>query len=249
MPALSLVAVQDFFINGVPALGGKLFIYAAATTTKITTYTDSTGSTAQTNPIVLNARGEPQNSFGASVGIWIPTGIAYKLVFTSPTDTDPPTTPIWTVDNLLSGSCVFSARMSADQTNQTGDGTVQTVIFDTALTNSGAYNPANGIFTAPLAGNYNFEAIVTATSMTGHATAVLQIATTQNTIVRSSGIANLDGAGNAALQVAALLPMAVGDVARVQLAVSGGSGSKNVGIYHGAGDGVWSSLFSGTLVS
>lgn len=100
----SPVAIQDFFINGVPAVGGKLFVYAAGTTTKITTYTDSTGSTPQTNPVILNARGEPENSLGASVGLWVPTGVPYKLVFTTPTDTDPPTTPIWTVDNLISQS-------------------------------------------------------------------------------------------------------------------------------------------------
>jgi hypothetical protein len=95
------VAVQEFFINGIPATGGKLFIYLAGTTTKATTYTDSTGGTTQTNPIVMNSRGEPENTFGASVGIWVnQDGGPLKFVFAPSTDTDPPTNPIWTVDNI-----------------------------------------------------------------------------------------------------------------------------------------------------
>jgi hypothetical protein len=100
---LSPVPIQDYQINGIPAVGAKVFIYTAGTTTKITTYTDSTGGTAQTNPIILNSRGEPENQSGASVGIWLPAGTTYKMVFAPSTDTDPPTNPIWTVDNIASG--------------------------------------------------------------------------------------------------------------------------------------------------
>lgn len=99
-PNLSAVPIQDFQIAGAPAVGAQVFVYAAGTTTKTTTYTDSTGVTPQTNPVLLNARGEPENSLGASVGIWVPQGVPYKLVFASATDTDPPTSPIWTVDNI-----------------------------------------------------------------------------------------------------------------------------------------------------
>lgn len=114
---LSPVAVEQFFINGVPALAAQVFVYAAGTTTKITTYTESTGTTVQTNPILLNARGEPQNSSGASVGLWVVPGTAYKLVFCTAQDTDPPTDPIWTVDNLiaqtLTGATVSVANVAA----------------------------------------------------------------------------------------------------------------------------------------
>ena len=103
---LSPVPIQDFYIGGAPSLGAKVFIYSGGSTTKITTYTDSTGTVPQVNPILTNARGEPQNSMGASVGIWVPSGTTYKVVFASPTDTDPPTTPIWTVDGLASPSAV-----------------------------------------------------------------------------------------------------------------------------------------------
>lgn len=97
---VSPVAVQDFLISGIPATGAKLFVYAAGTTNKITTYTDSTHATAQTNPIVMNSRGEPENVSGASVGIWVDIATPYKLVLAPSTDSDPPTNPIWTVDNI-----------------------------------------------------------------------------------------------------------------------------------------------------
>jgi hypothetical protein len=98
---LSPDIIQQFTDNSGALLnGGKLFVYNAGTTTKATTYTDSTGSVAQTNPIVLNARGEPQNTLGASVGIWLPPGQSYKFVLAPASDTDPPTNPFWTEDNV-----------------------------------------------------------------------------------------------------------------------------------------------------
>ena len=90
--------------NGNALVGGKLFVYQAGTTTKATTYTDSTGATPQTNPIILNARGEPQNMSGISLGVWLPPNLSYKFVLAPSTDTDPPTNPYWTIDNVPSGA-------------------------------------------------------------------------------------------------------------------------------------------------
>lgn len=51
----------------------------------------------------------------------------------------------------------FSAYISADQNNVTGDGTSYTVLYQTKIVDTTAsYNTATGIFTAPLAGNYMF---------------------------------------------------------------------------------------------
>lgn len=70
---LAPVAVQRFFDNlGLPAIGGQVYTYAAGTTTPLATYTDSTGTTANTNPIILNTRGE--------AAIWLTQGLAYKFV-------------------------------------------------------------------------------------------------------------------------------------------------------------------------
>ena len=98
--SLAPLPIPEFFIDGLPAVSGLLFVFAAGTTTPLTTYTDASGATDQTNPIVLNSRGEPENSFGASVGVWIPAGVSYKLAFAPPGASTPPTNAIWTIDNL-----------------------------------------------------------------------------------------------------------------------------------------------------
>lgn len=81
--------------SGNPYSGAKLFTYAAGSSTKQNTYTSSAGSVAQTNPIILNARGEPTNG-----PIWLTDGQTYKFVLTTPGDTDPPASPIRTIDNV-----------------------------------------------------------------------------------------------------------------------------------------------------
>ena len=62
MPVVSLsifggVGAQFFDNNGNPLTGGKIYSYEAGTTTPLATYTSSTGTTAHTNPIVLDAGG------------------------------------------------------------------------------------------------------------------------------------------------------------------------------------------------
>lgn len=62
MPAVSLsvfggVGSQFFDNNGVILTGGKIYSYQAGTTTPLATYTSSTGGTAHTNPIILDAAG------------------------------------------------------------------------------------------------------------------------------------------------------------------------------------------------
>lgn len=90
---------QKFFANnGVPAAGYKMFTYEAGTSTKLATYQDETTGSPNTNPIILDFRGE--------ANIWIPPNVAYKYVFAPPTDTDPPTAPIWTVDDIVSSQLI-----------------------------------------------------------------------------------------------------------------------------------------------
>src|SRR5688572_7909398 len=49
--------LQFFHSNGAPMANGKLCTYIAGTTTPVTTY-QTMGGTANTNPIILNSRGE-----------------------------------------------------------------------------------------------------------------------------------------------------------------------------------------------
>jgi parallel beta-helix repeat protein len=80
---------QFFDDNGSPLSGGKIYTYAAGTSTPTTTYTDSTGTTPNANPIVLDAAGR------AAQEIWLTNDTFYKFVLTSSTGTI-----IWTKDNL-----------------------------------------------------------------------------------------------------------------------------------------------------
>lgn len=96
---LSPTPVQRFYDNnGVPLSGGKLFTYIAGTTTKQSTFTDSTGLTPNANPTIMDFRGEAR--------VWIPPNVAYKYVLAPSTDTDPPTNPIWTVDQLVNSQLI-----------------------------------------------------------------------------------------------------------------------------------------------
>lgn len=93
--ALAPIARQQFLdSNGNPLVGAKLFTYVAGTNTKQDTYTDSTGTVANTNPILLDSSGR------APYGVWLKEAY-YKFVFAPATDTDPPTSPIFTEDNLI----------------------------------------------------------------------------------------------------------------------------------------------------
>lgn len=94
--------------SGQPAVGDQIFFYVAGSNSKQATYTTAAGTTANANPIVLNALGQP------STEIWFTAGQTYKMVWAPSTDTDPPTSPIRTWDNL-SGMGDVDATQVFDQ--------------------------------------------------------------------------------------------------------------------------------------
>jgi hypothetical protein len=85
------VAAQFFDNNGNPLSGGKLFSYAAGTTTPAATYTSSLGVTAHTNPIVLDSGGRVPGG-----EIWLTDGVIYKFVLQTSTNV-----LIATYDNIV----------------------------------------------------------------------------------------------------------------------------------------------------
>lgn len=105
--------------SGLVVSGGKLFIYLPGTTTKLTTYTDSTLGTANPNPIILDSAGRPSNG-AAPIDIFITQ--ACKVVLAPSTDMDPPTNPYWTRDNVTTlGQLVATTAKSANYTVQSSD--------------------------------------------------------------------------------------------------------------------------------
>ena len=74
-----------------PLVGGLLNVYAAGTTTPVTTYTSSSGLIANTNPIVLDASGR------VPFEIWWTAGSSYKFVLQ---DSAGNTIPNGTWDNV-----------------------------------------------------------------------------------------------------------------------------------------------------
>jgi hypothetical protein len=76
------VAAQFFTNTGAVLTGGKIYTYAAGTTTPAATYTSSGGNTPWSNPIVLDAAGRVPS--GGE--IWLTDGISYKFVLKDSTD-------------------------------------------------------------------------------------------------------------------------------------------------------------------
>lgn len=75
------VGAQFFSNNGVPLAGGKIFTYAAGTTTPQATYTSASGVTAHANPIILDAAGRVPGG-----EIWLTDGLQYKFVLKDAND-------------------------------------------------------------------------------------------------------------------------------------------------------------------
>lgn len=78
--------LQFFDANGNMLVGGKLYSYAAGTSTPLATYTDASGTTLNTNPVILNSRGEASVWLGAT---------PYKFALYTAADT-----LVWTTDNV-----------------------------------------------------------------------------------------------------------------------------------------------------
>lgn len=96
---------------GTPLVGGRLYTYAAGTTTPKATYADAAETTPNTNPVILDARGE------ATV-FW--SG-AYKVQLRDALDA-----VIWTVDGVV-GSDVGFAQVASQFSQLAGSAGASTV--------------------------------------------------------------------------------------------------------------------------
>ena len=92
--------------NGNPLAGGKLYTYLAGSSTPVASYTSNTGSTAQANPIILNALGRPDSP------VWLTDGTSYKFVLHSAADVEQ-----WTIDNVTGVTVSTPAQSEWDTLN------------------------------------------------------------------------------------------------------------------------------------
>jgi hypothetical protein len=108
---------QIFGTDGLPLVGGKIFTYAAGTSTPIATYTDYTANTANTNPIILDSLGQ--------ANIWLLNTTTYKFVVKDANDV-----LLYTVDYIsipLDASSFASPPPIGDVTPNTGSFTTLTL--------------------------------------------------------------------------------------------------------------------------
>lgn len=95
------IPIRELDNNGAPLSGAKLYTWAAGTTTDLATYTDSTGVTPLSNPVIADAEGfYPQ--------IWVTTA-AYKLESRKSDGTS----VLWTKDNVRAPDAAFRSELSA----------------------------------------------------------------------------------------------------------------------------------------
>lgn len=83
---------QFFDANGNPCNACLLFTYLSGTSTPVSTYSESTLSSANANPIILPSDGRAT--------IFLTPSVSYKFVLAIAGDTTPPSSPIWSVDGV-----------------------------------------------------------------------------------------------------------------------------------------------------
>jgi len=123
MPAVNISPspkLQFFDANGNPLAGGKLYSYASGTTTPLATYTSSTGTVANSNPVILDSRGEAE--------VWLASSL-YTLALYTANDT-----LVWNVDGINGPDQATLAALAASNGSSLigyspgGTGTVTTTV-------------------------------------------------------------------------------------------------------------------------
>jgi hypothetical protein len=121
---------QIYGSDGNPLVGGKIYTYAAGTTTPLATFTDAGGGTANTNPIILNSLGQ--------ANIWLAPASSYKFsVFTSAD------VLLYTVDNIATPIDYLSLVTSLASPPPIGGTAPNTGAFTTLTATTGNITTVN----------------------------------------------------------------------------------------------------------
>jgi hypothetical protein len=215
---------QFLTADGAPLVGGRVYTYEAGTTTPQATYTDSSGSTANSNPIILDSRGEANIWLGESV---------YKFKLADADDVE-----IWTVDYVaapttslspvLSGNVTISTNSSgpALKITQTGTGevlrvqdsadpdTTPFIINSAGLLGLGTVSPTEAL-DIDNNGKIQFSSAgVSRTVIEADATnSTFDVKDNRNFVVRTNGSARFTVAGNGNVTFAGGITISSGGVA------------------------------------
>lgn len=202
--------MQFLTAEGTPLVGGKLYTYVAGTTTPQATFTDETGSTANTNPVILDSRGEANVWLGAA---------SYKFLLTDADDVE-----IWSVDYITAPTTALSPVLSGNVTistdssgpalkiTQTGTGPVLLVqdsadpdvtpfiINSNGLVGLGTISPTEAIDVAndgkiQLSAAGNPRTIISATSVDS----IIDVSDNRNFVVRTNNNTRLTISGSGAM--------------------------------------------------
>lgn len=116
---MPLPRLQFFDSNGDPLAGGKVYFYAAGTSTPQATYADQGGTIQNTNPVILDSAGQATIWFGP---------LAYDILLQDANGSQQ-----WTVDDVSGWVDLFSNQTIAGTKTFTGG-----VVFNGTLTATGA---------------------------------------------------------------------------------------------------------------
>ena len=121
---------QIYGSDGNPLVGGKIYTYAAGTTTPLATYTDAGGLTANTNPIILNSLGQ--------ANIWLALASSYKFSVYTSADV-----LLYTVDNIATPIDYLSLVTSLESPPPIGSTAPNTGAFTTLAATTGTITTVN----------------------------------------------------------------------------------------------------------
>lgn len=134
MAEIAPVLKHRFFDDdGNPLVGGKLYSYIANTTTPKATYTDESGVTPATNPIILDSAGYCELFLGAGTYKFILTDSEDNQIFTA----DDVSLPAGRTDSAVQAEYDFAITDGQSATSLSGqifDGAAYTsVVFDAEI--------------------------------------------------------------------------------------------------------------------
>ena len=121
---------QIYGSDGNPLVGGKIYTYAAGTTTPLATYTDAGAGTANTNPIILNSLGQ--------ANIWLAPSSSYKFSVYTSADV-----LLYTVDNIATPIDYLSLVTSLASPPPIGSTAPNTGAFTTLAATTGTITTVN----------------------------------------------------------------------------------------------------------